>query len=64
MTNLPRGVFGAGMDGLGDPKRASVKERHTTAVERLRVERGRRAALSPFVRALQAATDRALRSRQ
>lgn len=61
MKKVPRGMYGPNMDGLLDPERATVLERHTTSVERLQEERARRRSMSPFIRALQAATDRALR---
>lgn len=60
---IPRGMYGPNMDGLGDPEKASIGERHKTAVPRLQEERARRRAFSPLIRGLQAATDRALRRR-
>ena len=63
MPKIPGAWYGPNMNGLGDPERASVQERHETAPARLAEERTRRAAFSPLVRGLQAVTDRALKRR-
>ncbi len=61
MTDRPRGLFGPNYDGLLDPERITAQERLRTGQARLIEERRRRSSLSPVVRALQAATDRAFR---
>lgn len=63
MTEIPRGMYGTGMDGLQDPKRATLVERERTTVARLQEERRRRRSMSPLVSALQRATDRAFMRR-
>jgi hypothetical protein len=60
MTRPPRGLYGPNRDGLGDPDRFTLAERATRSDDRLQIERDRRRSWSPLIRALQAATDRAL----
>lgn len=55
-----RAQYGPNYDGLGDPDRITVAERQTESTTRLIEERNRRRSASPLVRALQAATDKAL----
>lgn len=58
-SKVPRGLYGAGLDGLGDPERVTIAERATRPVAQVLQERERRTSTSPVIRALQAATDRA-----
>lgn len=57
---IPRGQFGEGYDGTSDPEQFTPAERMTTDEARLVEERERRDSMSPVVRAMQAATDKAL----
>lgn len=59
-TPRMHGLFGAGHDGLLDPEMFTAEERARTSPARLREERARRRSMSPVIRRLQAATDRAL----
>lgn len=58
---IPRGLLGDQYDGLADPERFTPTERRDLPLDRLAIERERRRSPSPFIRALQAATDRAFR---
>ncbi len=57
---MPRGLFGPGHEGLGDPERPSIEERAHKAPARRAFEAGRRRSLSPVLRQLQRVTDAAL----
>ena len=61
---VPRGLYGAAYDGLGDPERVTIEERAHRPESGLIAERQRRSSASPLVRALQAATDKALGRRK
>jgi hypothetical protein len=56
---IPRGLYGD-RDGLGDPDRFTIAERKDQSLDLLAEEYARRNSPSPFIRRLQAATDRAL----
>lgn len=52
--------YGPGYDGQGDPDQITIEERQRASTARLTEERDRRRSTSPFIRALQSATDKAL----
>ena len=55
--------YGPDHNGALDPDRMSIAARHRLSVDRYREQVSRRRSLSPLVRSLQAATDRALGGR-
>jgi hypothetical protein len=57
---IPKGLLGPNRDGLADPDALTPEQRTRGDRARLDQERDRRESRSPFVRALQAAADRAL----
>lgn len=60
MKKIPKGLLGPNRDGLLDPDRLTAAQRARESRPWLDEARDRRASPSPLVRALQAATDRAL----
>lgn len=60
MKKIPKGLLGPNQDGLADPDRLTAEQRARQDPAWLDEARDRRASLSPMVRRLQAATDRAL----
>jgi hypothetical protein len=60
MPKLPPSLYGPDRHGLGDPSRRTLLDRITRSTSRLQTEEARRASRSPAIRALQAASDRAL----
>jgi hypothetical protein len=58
-----RGSYGPNMNGRLDPEAMTPSERRVKAPGRAAVQRARRRSLSPLIRALQAAADRALGGR-
>lgn len=62
MSKVPRGLFG-GRNGVGDPEALTPTQRPYAGEDRAAEQQERRTSGSPLVRALQAATDRALGGR-
>ena len=59
-SKIPPGLYSAEHDGTGDPDRLTIAQRQRRSVEQHAEEAARRRSMSPLVRAMQAATDRAL----
>jgi hypothetical protein len=60
MPNLPPSLFGPNGEGLADPRRLTPRDRRNASQTRLNAGHSRRTSLSPEMRALQSAADRAL----
>ena len=63
MTERRRYPYGEHRDGLGDPQRLSADRRARSTEERVREQHESRTSLSPVLRRLQVATNRALGGR-
>ena len=59
-SKIPPGLYAPEHDGTGDPNRMTIPERQRMSVDRHTEETSRRRSMSPLVRRMQAATDRAL----